>query len=65
MAGIFHSEDDIVKYGKAFHQFEMLMHHTDFQCIGIVRVLDLYFLSVFTDFALIRLVQTKQNAHQC
>ena len=62
--GVFYSEDDVIQYGEAFHQFEVLVYHTDLQGIGIVWILDLYFLSVFAYLAFIRLVQTKQNTHQ-
>ena len=52
----FDPEDDIIQDCKAFDELEMLMNHTDSEIIGIVRVMDLYLLSVFTDLAFFRLI---------
>ena len=59
MAYRLHAKDDIVQYGKTFYKLEVLMHHTDSQRIGIVRVFDLDFFAVFADLSFFRLVQTK------
>ena len=42
----------------------MLMNHADAQRCGIVRVVDMDFLTVLFDDALLRLVQSEQDAHQ-
>ena len=47
-----------------FAQLEVLMHHADAQCVGIVRVVDLDLLSVFPYRTLLRLIQTEQHTHQ-
>ncbi len=42
----------------------MLVDHADTKVVCIVGVIDLDFLAVFLDDALLRLVQAKQNAHE-
>ena len=59
------SKDDIVKHRKNINQLEVLMHHANLQRGGIIGVVNLYFYTVFADFALLRLVQTEQHTHQC
>ena len=61
---ILDAEDDVIEHREALDQFEVLMHHAYAQCVGIVRVVDLDFFSVFLDRTLLRLVQTKEHAHQ-
>ena len=58
------SENNVVQYGEAFHQLEMLMYHSDSQCIGIIRVFDFYFFPIFSDFTFFRLIKSEQNAHE-
>ena len=45
--GVLRAENNIVKYGKTFDKFKVLMHHTDAQRSRIVGVVDFYNLSVF------------------
>ena len=59
-----HAHDDIVQYGEAFHQLEVLVHHADAQVVGIVGVADAHLLPVHADLALFRLIQAEQHAHQ-
>ena len=59
-----HTQDDVVQNAEALHQLEVLVHHADAQCIGIVGVADGDLLAIFEDLTLFRLVQAKQNAHQ-
>ena len=40
------------------------MHHADAQRGGVVGIVDLHHLTVFLDFARLRLIQTEQHAHQ-
>ena len=42
----------------------MLMDHTNSKFIGIIRVLDLNFFTVFVDLSFFQLIQSKQNTHQ-
>ena len=62
--GVLRTQDDIVQHGKHIDQLKVLMHHTDMQGSRIVGVVDLHNLAVLADLALIRLIQTKQHAHQ-
>ena len=59
-----HAQNDVVQHAEAFHQLEVLMHHADAQCVGIVGVADGDLLAVFQDLALFRLIQAEQHAHQ-
>ena len=59
-----HAHDDIVQYGEALHQLEVLMHHADAQGGGVVGVGDGDNLAILLDGALLRLVQAEQHAHQ-
>ena len=52
----FHTQHDIIQNRKTFYQFEMLVDHTNPQFIGIIRILDIHFLTVFSDLALFRLI---------
>ena len=61
---ILDAEDDVIEHREALDQFEVLMHHAYAQRVGVVRVVDLDFFSVFLDRTLLRLVQTKEHAHQ-
>ena len=58
------AQNDVVQHAEAFHQLEMLVHHADAQCVGIVGVADGNLLAVFQDLALFRLIQAEQHAHQ-
>ena len=58
------AEDDVVQNAEAFHQLEVLVHHADAQGVGVVGVMDGDGLAVLADFALLRLVETEENAHQ-
>ena len=60
-----HAQNDVVQHAEAFHQLEVLVHHADAQCVGIVGVADGNLLAVFQDLALFRLIQAEQHAHQC
>ena len=60
----FHPQNDVVQHAEAFHQLEVLVHHADAQCVGIVGVADGNLLAVFQDLALFRLIQAEQHAHQ-
>ena len=40
------------------------MDHADIQVVGVVRVADLYDLSILLDRALLRLIESEQDAHQ-
>ena len=60
----FYSKHNVIQYRKAFYQFKMLMDHTNSKFIGIIRVLDLNFFTVFVDLSFFRLIQSKQNTHQ-
>ena len=42
----------------------MLVHHADAEIVGVVRVVDLDFLAVFFDDALLRLIHAEQHAHE-
>ena len=42
----------------------MLMDHSDPKLVGIVRIVNMYCLSIFSDLSLFRLIQTEENAHQ-
>ena len=57
-------QNDIVQHREHVHQLEVLMHHTDPQRCCVVGVIDLYCLSIFSDLAFFRLVQTEQDGHQ-
>ena len=59
-----HAEDDVFKHREALHELEVLMHHANAQCIGIVRIIDLDFHAILLDNALFRLIQAEQDAHQ-
>ena len=59
-----HAEDDVFKHREALHELEVLMHHANAQCIGIVRIIDLDFHAILLDDALFRLIQAEQDAHQ-
>ena len=61
---VLNTQDDVVEHREALHQLEMLVHHADAQCVGIVRVVDLDLLSVFPYRTLLRLIQTEQHTHQ-
>ncbi len=62
--GVLGAEDDVVQHGEHVHQLKVLVHHADVQGGGVVGVVDFYFLAVFLDDALFRLIQAEQNAHQ-
>ena len=61
---VLNTQDDVVEHREALHQLEMLVHHADAQCVGIVGVADGNLLAVFQDLALFRLIQAEQHAHQ-
>ena len=58
------TKNDIIKNSKAFHQFKMLVHHTDSQRVCVIGIVDLNLFAVFFDGSLFRLVKAKQHAHQ-
>ena len=62
--GIFHTQNDVIKYREALHQLKVLVHHADTQCVGIVGVIDLNNLTVLLDHTLFRLIQAEQDTHQ-
>ena len=62
--GFLDSEDDVLEYGKALNELEVLVYHSDAQVIGIVRVVDLYLLAVLFDHAFFSLVQAEQDGHE-
>ena len=59
-----HAEDDVVEHREALDQLEVLVHHADAEVVCVVRVLDRDDLAVFFNDALLRLIQTEQDAHQ-
>ena len=61
----FHTHDNVVENRKAFHQFEVLMNHSDSKGVCVIRVVDFYLNAVFFDDTLLRLIQPEQDAHQC
>ena len=64
MACGFNTQYDVLQHGKIMHQFEVLMNHSNAQIIGIIWILDLHFHSIFFDDPLLRLIESKKNAHQ-
>ena len=60
----FDSQNNIVKYRKAFDKFKVLVYHADTQIIGIIRVINLHLFAVFADFASFRLIQSEKDGHQ-
>ena len=58
------AENDVVEDREALDQLEVLMHHADAEFVCVVRVADLDLAAVLVDLALLRLVQTEQDAHE-
>ncbi len=59
-----HAQDNVIEDAETFHQLKMLMDHPDSQIIRIIRIVDLHFLSVLVNLALLRLVQPEKHAHK-
>ena len=59
-----HAQNDVVQHAEALHQLEVLVDHTDAQCVRIVGVADGDLLAVLEDLTLLRLIQAEQHAHQ-
>ena len=59
-----HTQNDVVQHAEALHQLEVLVDHTDAQCVRIVGVADGDLLAVLEDLTLLRLIQAEQHAHQ-
>ena len=62
--GILRAKNNIIQHGEHIHQLEVLMHHADMQCRGIVGVPDLDHLTILFNDTLFRLVKAEQDAHQ-
>ena len=62
--GVFSAQDNIIQHSKHIHQLKVLVHHTDIQRCCIIRVINLDDLAVFLNDTFLRLIQTKQHAHQ-
>ena len=58
------AKNDIVQNSEALDQLEVLVHHTDVQVVGIVRVGYSDDITIFLDRTGLRLVKTEQDAHQ-
>ena len=52
----FHTQHDIIQNRKTFYQLKMLVNHTNSKFIGIIGVLDIYFLTIFSDLAFLWLI---------
>ena len=59
------SKNNVIQNTEAFYQLEVLMYHSDTQVVSVIWIFDLYLFAILMDFALFRLIQTKQNTHQC
>ena len=55
---------DVRDRGRSLESVINQYHHADAEGVGIVGIVDLDFLAVFFDDALLGLIQTEQNAHQ-
>ena len=62
--GVLRPQDDVIQHGKNINELEVLVHHADAQCRGVIGVIDLYRHAVFADLSFFRLVQAKEHAHQ-
>ena len=58
------AQNDVVQHGEHLNELEVLVDHADAQGRGVVGVVDPHRLAVLPDFALLRLVQAEQHAHQ-
>ena len=58
------TENDVVKYGKAFDQLKMLMNHSDTEIIRVIGVIYLNLNTVFFYRSSLRLIKTEKNAHK-
>lgn len=65
MAGILYAQNNVVKHSEALHQLEMLVDHSNPQCVRIVGVVDFHLTAILFDNTFFRLVQAEQYAHQC
>ena len=61
---ILRAEDDVIEHGEHVDELEVLVHHADVKCRGVVGVVDRDLLTVLLDDALFRLIQAEKNAHQ-
>ena len=59
-----HAQDDVFCHGVVFHQLEVLVHHADRVGGGVVGGAHLHALAVDDDLAGVRLVHTKEHAHE-
>ena len=62
--GVLRPQNDVIQHGKNINELEVLVHHADAQCRGVIGVIDLYRHAVFADLSFFRLVQAKEHAHQ-
>ena len=60
----FQAQHDVFGNGKRFHQFEMLMDHTDAAGRRVGGGMEADRFSVYQDLALVRLIDAEQDAHQ-
>ena len=59
------AEHDILGNCKILHQHEVLVYHTDAVFNGRGGIFDIDLFAVHKDLALIRLIKTVENVHQC
>ena len=58
------AEDDVVQHREHVDQLEVLVHHAYVQRRGVVGVLYPDLLAVLLDYALLRLVEAEEHAHE-
>ena len=58
------SQDDVVQHREHVDELEVLVDHADAQGSGVIGIIDLHGLTVFSDLSRLRLVQAEEYAHK-